>query len=616
MARHSLTVLKLGSSVLRTDSDLPRAVHEIYRWLRGGHRVVAVVSAMQGTTDDLLLRARSLDPDGGDHAVAALLATGETTSTSLLTLALGRAGVPAVALDEVRLGLRTHGPILDSEPCWLDSRNLLGALETAPVVVVPGFVGRQQDGRVSLLGRGGSDLSAVFLAQQIQAQHCRLIKDVDGIFEFDPEGKTVSPRRYRTLNWTEAASVCGHAVQRKALDFAQRHARAIEVASLNSDRPSLICDRASSFYEPQSEGKPLRVGLLGAGTVGLGVYRTLAAHPEAYEITRIAVRRLCREDGIPRALLTQDPEEVLDSGCDVVVELIGGMSPAKELIAAALGMGKDVITANKMVVAHHGKELRRMAAENGAQLLFSAAVGGAAPMLEQVHQIAQTQGIRALHGVVNGTTNFILDRLAEGMSREEAVSAAQRLGLAEQNPTTDLDGSDAAHKLALLAQTAFGRWLHPYEIERTGIEDCDAEAVRGAAQSGCSIRLVASLQRDSRGVQARVRPQLVDRNHAFAQTFNEENCLEIHPEDGEEVVYVRGKGAGRWPATESVVADVFQICRGRTSGAETYLTCRESCSPIHFRKRVCDPVENLPKDSDRFNSLHTVTSPCDPGRVT
>ena len=546
--------------MLRNDPDFPRIVHEIYRWVRAGHRVIAVASAMHNATDELLTRAQLFGAGAGDHAVAALLATGEATSTALLSLALARAGVPAVALDEVAMGFRTRGPVLDAEPCALDRPAILCALEKTPVVVVPGFVGRQQDGAISLLGRGGSDLTAVFLAQKLQAEQCRFIKDVDGIFEFDPARGGVSPRRYRTLTWAEAMRVGNGAVQRKALDLAAGCGQVLEVAALNSDQPSLICDQPTSFYEASGKSEPLRVGLLGAGTVGLGVYRTLAAQPESFEITRIAVRRLERGDGTPRKLLTQDPWEVIDSPCELVVELIGGLSPAKELIAAALQAEKHVITANKLVMAHHGEELRRLAAENGMQLLFSAAVGGAAPMLEQVRRMAETHHIRSLRGVVNGTTNFILDRLAEGVSRDDAVRAAQRLGLAEQNPTTDLDGSDAAHKLALLAQTAFGQWLHPNEVERTGIEGLNADSVRAAAGAGHSIRLVASLHRDPRGIRASVRPQLVDRNHVFAKTLNEENCLEIHPEDSQ-LVYVRGKGAGRWPATESVVADVFDICR-------------------------------------------------------
>jgi homoserine dehydrogenase len=569
MRRYPLMVMKFGSSVLRDDSDLPRAVHEIYRWHRGGYRVIAVVSAMNRMTDQLLARAQSFGVGGEDHAVAALLATGETTSSALLSLALSRAGVPAVILDEVRLGLRTRGPILNSEPCGLDTQTVLRVLEETPVAVVPGFVGRQSDGSTSLLGRGGSDLSAVFLAHALQADHCRLIKDVDGISESDPAHAATSPRRYRTVTWGQAARVGDGVVQSKALDFAERHGQTVQVAALNSEQPSLIGNYPTTFYGPSTENGPLRVGLLGAGTVGLGVYRALAAHPEVFEVTRVAVRRLQREDQTPHALLTQDPWRVIASDCDLVVELIGGLSPAKDLIAAALGAGKHVISANKMVIAQHGKELRHLAAQNGVQLLFSAAVGGAAPMLEQVRGIAETRGIHSLRGVINGTTNFILDRLAEGVSREEAVHAAQRLGLAEQNPTTDLDGSDAAHKLALLAQTAFGRWLHLNEIQRTGIDGLDPAAVREAASAGRCVRLVASLHHDSQGLRAQVRPHVLNRNHAFSKTSNEENCLEIHSEGGE-VVYVRGKGAGRWPATESVMADVLDVCRaGRPVATET-----------------------------------------------
>lgn len=582
--RYPLIVLKFGSSVLRGDSDLSRVVHEIYRWLRRGYRVIAVVSAMRNVTNELLARAQAFGPGAGDRAVAALLATGEARATALLALALSRAGVPCVALDEVRLGLRTRGPILDSEPCGLDMSAVLRALEQAPVLVTPGFVGRQQDGTISLLGRGGSDLSAIFLAHKLRAERCRLIKDVDGIFRQDPAGASTAPNLYRTLTWAEAASLGDRVVQRKAIAFASRHGQFFEVAALNSDQPSLVCDQPASFYGPLHRAEPLRVGLLGAGTVGLGVYRTLAAHPEAFDITRIAVRRLERDDGTPRNLLTRDPWQVVGSDCELVVELIGGLSPAKELIAASLQAGKHVVTANKMVIAHHGEELRRIAEQGDAQLLFSAAVGGAAPMLEQVRRIAEARGIRTLHGVVNGTTNFILDRLAEGMPREEAVCAAQRLGLAEQNPSTDLDGSDAAHKLALLAQTAFGQWLHPAEIERTGIESFDADSVREAAEAGHAVRLVASLGRDARGVHARVRPEWVNRDHAFAKTHNEDNCLEIHAEDGE-VVYVRGKGAGRWPATESVIADAFDVCRaGKPALAENSLPAARSLPELPLRR--------------------------------
>jgi homoserine dehydrogenase len=425
-------------------------------------------------------------------------------------------------------------------------------------VVVPGFVGRQDDGSISLLGRGGTDLTAIFVAHQLEADRCRLIKDVDGIFEYDPASSERRPRRYRTLSWADADQVNEGIVQPKAIHYAQRHDFAFEVAALNSDQPSLICDRVTTFYEQQPDNNPLRVGLLGVGTVGLGVFHYLAADPDRFCLTGIAVRHLEREDGTPQKLLSPDPWEVVDSDCELVVELIGGLWPAKELIEASLKAGKHVITANKLVISQWGGELRELAARNGVQLLYSGAVGGAVPMLEQVRRVAETHGVRALSGVVNGTTNFILDRLAEGVPRDEALREAQRLGFAELDPTTDLDGSDAAHKLALLAHAAFGSCLHPNQIERTGIEHFDAEAVHEAAESGLSVRLVATLEGD--GGKARVEPQFVNRDHIFAKTFDEENCLEIRTETAE-VFYVRGKGAGRWPTAEAVIADVFDVNR-------------------------------------------------------
>jgi homoserine dehydrogenase len=558
MLRKPITVLKFGSSVLNSEGDIPKAIQEIYRWHRIGHHVVAVVSALGSTTNTLLARARAFGPRLSDCALAALLATGEATSAALMALALDQAGIDSTVVDEVRLGLRTCGPVLNSEPCATDVAKILRILARTPVAVVPGFVGRQKDGTISLLGRGGSDLTAVFLAHQLQADRCRLVKDVDGIYEHNPAGGGPKPRRYKTLTYAEALRVGGCIVQRKAIEYAARHQLSIEVGTLSSDVPSLIGDLPISFHDQLPSIAPLRVGLLGAGTVGLGVYRTLADNPEMFKIVRVGVRRLNRDDGIPSTLLTNDPWQVVRSNCEVVIELIGGLEPARDLILEALKSGKHVITANKLVVGRYGKQLRRVAAPAGLSLLYSAAVGGAVPMLEEIGRIARTTGIRTVQGVVNGTTNFILDRLAEGQSREQALAEAQQLGLAEQDPTTDLDGSDAAHKLALLAQSAFGKWLHPSQIEHVGIDQIDGEVVRDAARSGHAVRLVASLSCDQGGLRARVAPQLIQRWHAFARTHNEENCLEIESVGGD-VVRVRGKGAGRWPTAVSVVADLFDL---------------------------------------------------------
>ncbi len=251
MRRYPIVVLKFGSSVLCNESDLPNAVEEIRRWTDSGHRVVAVVSAIGNTTDTLLNRAKSFGENINDHSVAALLATGEATSAALLSLALDRAGIACTILDENRLGLRTHGAVLNSEPVEINAAEVHRVFEQTPVIVAPGFVGRLPDGSLSLLGRGGSDLTAVFIAQKIAANRCRLVKDVDGIFEFDPATSEVEPRQFKTLTWQEAIEIGGGIVQPKAIDFAAQHLFPVEVAALNSDIPTLICNRTKSFYEAE-----------------------------------------------------------------------------------------------------------------------------------------------------------------------------------------------------------------------------------------------------------------------------------------------------------------------------------------------------------------------------
>jgi len=559
MRRHPITVLKFGSSVLRKEEDLAHAVHEIYRWVRQGQRVVAVVSAIGSSTNQLLAQSQAYGDRINEHAVAALVSTGEAQSSALLALALDRAGVPASIFDESRLGLRAEGSVLDSEPISLDADAIFRSLEKHAVAVVPGFVGRQNDGSICLLGRGGSDLTAVFVAQQLGAERCRLIKDVDGVFESDPAlGKY--PRRYRFIHFAEARKIAGRLVQAKAIDYAAHHHLPIEVATLGSTSPTTINDSAPVFYTDRTDLPQVRVGLLGAGTVGLGVYRRLSEIPDYFDVVKVAVRNVVRHRDIPRELLTDDPWQVVESDCDLVIELIGGLSPAAELIEAALRSGKHVITANKLVIAHKGQELRRIAAEKGVALLYSAAVGGAVPMLEEVSRLALDAPIHRVQGVINGTTNFVLDRIAEGFDPDEALREAQRLGFAEQDPSSDLDGRDAAHKLSLLAHTAFGTWIEPGEIERTGIESIDVEFIRDATASGRVVRLVGEVERYADGIRARVAPAAIDAGDALANTRNEENCLVVHSAFGE-LLQVHGKGAGRWPTTEAVIGDIFELHR-------------------------------------------------------
>jgi homoserine dehydrogenase len=314
---------------------------------------------------------------------------------------------------------------------------------------------------------------------------------------------------------------------------------------------------------------PLRVGLLGLGTVGLGVYRELAARPDLFEVVKIAVRRPSKHAGehAPEDLLTTEPAQVLAAGCDVVIEALGGRQPAARLIESALRAGTHVITANKLVIAQDGARLRSLAGASGASLLYSGAVGGATPILETVRRLSEQGRIVSVEGVVNGTTNFILDRLAEGAAFEAAVGAAQARGFAEADPSDDLSGLDAAHKLAIIAADGFGIELRPDEIDRTGIAGLEGSFVKDAAASGRVVRLIASLRVTPTGLEARIAPEVLTAGHPLATVRNEQNGAIVTLDDGRQV-FVWGKGAGRWPTTEAVIADLFDIVRAREAAGE------------------------------------------------
>jgi len=557
----ALTVLKLGGSVLRGDGDLAQAVHEVYRWAREGP-VVAVVSALNGETDALIARAERVSPRPQPAALAALVATGEQAAAALLALALDRAGLPAEVLDAARLGLRTRGDRLESEPVDLDARVIEAVLASGAVAVVPGFLGRSADGVTSLLGRGGSDYTALFLAQRLGAERCRLIKDTGGLYDRDPARHT-GARRYATLPWSDALRLDGGVVQHRAVRFACQLRLSFEVAGWNGAQATVVGPGPARFDSVLPSRPPTRVGLLGLGTVGLGVYRLLQACPDLFEVAGIAVRDPARHAGdAPAALLTTNATAVVDAA-DVVVEAIVGVEPAASLATRALAAGKAMVSANKALVAGRGRELARLAARHDTALRYSATVGGAVPVLETAAQLAATGRLRSIDGALNGTTGFVLDRMAEGHSLAEAVRRAQAEGLAEADPSHDLEGIDLEAKLRVLSRVAFGREAEI--VSRTGIERVRPASRGDGGEEGC-VRLVGRLQLAGRTVRGTVAPERLPSAHPLGGLRDEQNGVVFHL-DGEPPVVLRGKGAGRWPTAESVMADLFDLARERASVA-------------------------------------------------
>lgn len=556
-----IKILKFGSSVLRAEADLPRAAHEIYREWRRGAQVLAVVSAFGDTTDALLGRAERLCPRPEPLALAALLATGEATSAALLGLALARAGVPATVLDPAQAGLRTTGGRLDAELVAADVGRLRQELRRG-VVVLPGFVGRDAEGGTTLLGRGGSDLTALFLAQQLGGR-CVLVKDVDGLYTADPARPALArPRRFERVSWGTAAAVGGQVVQPKAVRFAESRGLRFEITAPGAAVSTEVCQGPELLSATSAPTPPLRVALLGCGTVGGGVYERLAALPEFFEVNGVATRTPERAlaAGVPAHLIACGPEELIERECEVVVELLGGVERAGELVGRALRLGRHVVTANKALVAAAGARLERVAAETGATLRYSAAVGGALPALETVERLRARGRIKSLAGVVNGTSNFVLDRLAAGEEFDAAVRAAQAAGFAEADPTLDLDGTDAAQKLVILARHAFGVRIDVDEVRRVGLYRFEPARVRAARVEGLAVRLVASCRLEEKGVEASVIPTELPSTHPLATTEGAENRLLVETEAGE-CHLVAGSGAGRWPTTEAVLADLFDLRR-------------------------------------------------------
>lgn len=245
-------VLKFGGSVLREAGDLGAASAEVQRFLARWLGVVAVVSALEGETDRLTAEARAIGGGVDEGALAMLLATGEQRSAALLALSLQARGVRAAALGEHTVGLRTKGPGIDADPASLDAWTLTRAVSVHRAVVVPGFVGVGPSKEVTLLGRGGSDLTALFIAAQLRAR-CRLVKDVAGLYERDPAIPGPAPRRYRTLGWTEALGLDGGIVQHKGVRFAQRHGLTFEVGAIGREDVTVVGHGGVNWYEDAKE---------------------------------------------------------------------------------------------------------------------------------------------------------------------------------------------------------------------------------------------------------------------------------------------------------------------------------------------------------------------------
>jgi homoserine dehydrogenase len=325
--------------------------------------------------------------------------------------------------------------------------------------------------------------------------------------------------------------------------------------------------------------KPINVGLLGIGTVGGGTYAVLKRNAEEIarragrpiQVSVVADRNLERTrrltDGSCR--VTDDPFAVVcDPDVDIIVELIGGDSVAKELVLQAIANGKHVVTANKALLAKHGNEIFAAAQKQGVMVVFEAAVAGGIPIIKALREGLTANRIEWIAGIINGTTNFILTEMRDkGLSFEVVLKEAQRLGYAEADPTFDVEGVDAAHKLSIMSAIAFGNSMSFEKAHIEGISQLDAADIKYAEQLGYRIKLLGITKRTSEGVELRVHPTLIPTRRLIANVEGAMNAVLVKGDAVGPTLYY-GKGAGAEPTASAVIADLVDVTRMHTADPE------------------------------------------------
>ena len=337
------------------------------------------------------------------------------------------------------------------------------------------------------------------------------------------------------------------------------------------------------------DGGPLRIALLGCGVVGTEVVRLLVTQADdlaarvgaPLELMGILVLDVTVDFDpvVDRALLTTDGAGLVERA-DIVIELIGGIEPARTLLLRAIGSGASVVTANKALLAVDGPTLYQAADEAGVDLYFEASVGGAIPIVRPIRESLAGDRISRVLGILNGTTNYVLDRMAtDGLDLDVAVKEAQQLGFAEADPTADVEGFDAAAKAAILASLAFHTRVSLDDVAREGISGITADDVAWAARTGHVIKLLAVAERLPEGVSARVHPTLVPLSHPLAGVRGVFNAVFVEAEAAGELMFY-GRGAGGRPTSSAVVGDMVSAARHRVLGGKGPIESRYADLPV------------------------------------
>lgn len=332
------------------------------------------------------------------------------------------------------------------------------------------------------------------------------------------------------------------------------------------------------------EHRTIGIALLGLGTVGMGTYKVLKAQEQEMvyktgaklELRKILVRnkeRAAAKIDRPELITDQFEEILADPEIQIVIELIGGIEPAASYIEKALRSGRHVVTANKdLIASNHGK-LLDLAKEHGCDLMFEAAVAGAIPVIAPLKQSLSANHLKEVMGIVNGTTNFILTKMAqEGMEFEEALQLATELGYAEADPTADVEGLDAARKVAIMASIAFNSRVSFENVTTEGITKITANDIRYAKEMGCCIKLIGMAHSDGTRIEAYVAPMLIPCKHPLASVNDSYNAVFVRGDAVEDAMF-QGRGAGELPTASAVAGDIFEVARNIVHGCCGRISC-------------------------------------------
>lgn len=329
--------------------------------------------------------------------------------------------------------------------------------------------------------------------------------------------------------------------------------------------------------------RKIYAAILGAGTVGTGVYKLCQSMKEdvvsktgaELVIKKVLVRNLAKDrDPIDRGLLTDSWKDIIeDKEIEIVIELMGGIEPARQYILEALNAGKQVVTANKDLLAECGEEIMGTADRMHADLQFEAAVAGAIPIIRPLKQSMAGNNITEIIGIVNGTTNYILTKMTEsGMNYKDALAKATELGYAEADPTADVEGYDAGRKMAIMSSIAFNSRVTFNQVYTEGITKITAEDIKYAKEFGYVIKLLGLARNTEDGIEVKVHPMLIDENHPLATVRDSFNAVFVHGEASDDTMFM-GRGAGQMPTASAVMGDIIDVCRNIVHGSCGKIGC-------------------------------------------